>query len=273
MKYAIISDIHGNFPAFSAVLEDAKAQGVDEFLMLGDYVNGFPWGNEVMELIRTLKPAVIIRGNGEDYIINLSNKDQIDWKKEQFKPVYWAYRSLSHENLDYLTSLPKAAVISYMRNEIHLNHSMNIFYRFPKVELFHSSKFRVIMKTAPLSHEEYLVSARKALLSRPDALSAIHALPKGIYLFGHNHIQFHMEYEGRLFVNPGSCGEPFDCSTTAAYTILEYTDNHWVVMEQRVKYDLKAVIDELRTSSFFSYAPKWCKVLERELTTGEKIRF
>ena len=27
MKYAIISDVHGNFPALSAVLSDAKRQG------------------------------------------------------------------------------------------------------------------------------------------------------------------------------------------------------------------------------------------------------
>ena len=32
MKYAVISDIHGNYHAFEAVLEDAKAQGVDIYV-------------------------------------------------------------------------------------------------------------------------------------------------------------------------------------------------------------------------------------------------
>lgn len=32
MKYALISDIHGNLPALLAVLDDAKMQCVDRYL-------------------------------------------------------------------------------------------------------------------------------------------------------------------------------------------------------------------------------------------------
>ncbi len=32
MKYALISDIHSNMPALSAVLEDAKQMGVDKYV-------------------------------------------------------------------------------------------------------------------------------------------------------------------------------------------------------------------------------------------------
>jgi len=50
MKYAIISDIHGNLFAFKEVLADAKAQGVDMYLLIGDYASSFPWGNDVWDV-------------------------------------------------------------------------------------------------------------------------------------------------------------------------------------------------------------------------------
>ncbi len=35
MRFAIISDIHGNLPALDAVLEDAN--NIDNFIFVGDY--------------------------------------------------------------------------------------------------------------------------------------------------------------------------------------------------------------------------------------------
>ena len=37
MKYAILSDVHGNFPALQKVLEDAKQRGIEDFIIAGDY--------------------------------------------------------------------------------------------------------------------------------------------------------------------------------------------------------------------------------------------
>ena len=37
MKYAVISDVHGNYPALEAVLKDAGSQGISAFLFAGDY--------------------------------------------------------------------------------------------------------------------------------------------------------------------------------------------------------------------------------------------
>ena len=37
MRFAIISDIHGNLPALDAVLEDTKNNNIDSFIFVGDY--------------------------------------------------------------------------------------------------------------------------------------------------------------------------------------------------------------------------------------------
>jgi len=269
MKYAILSDIHGNLPAIKAALADAESQGADKYLLLGDYTNSFPWGNGVSDVIRGLKNAVVIRGNGEGYIADLLNKDQAECVYEQFKPVYWAYHSLSRENREYMTTLPEHAAVTDNGVSIWLSHSMDLFYRKPKIMLLNSSSFRAIMEAEPFTHSEYLIRARDALLSSPEAVKDMDALPKGVYLFGHNHLQFHMEYDGKLFINPGSCGEALDWDATAAYTLLDCEGGIRTVTERRVKYDLLATAEGLYNSGYTTYAPEWSEVIRLELMSGK----
>jgi len=142
MKYAVISDIHGNNHAFQAVLADAEAIGVDTYLLLGDYASSFPQGGEVVDAIRKLKSAVVVRGNGEDYFAPLKGKDFKELTHEQMKPVYWGYRSLSPENLDYVLNLPQTAAFTDCGIKVNLEHNTSMFYQQPKIKPFWSEHFR-----------------------------------------------------------------------------------------------------------------------------------
>src|ERR1041385_1683328 len=51
MKYALISDIHGNLPALDAVLADIATRTHDAIYHLGDLVGYAPWANEVVARI------------------------------------------------------------------------------------------------------------------------------------------------------------------------------------------------------------------------------
>ena len=268
MKYAIISDIHGNYHAFMAVLADAKAQGADMYLLLWDYAYP-PYGNEVAEAIRGLKDAVVIRGNGDERYKALIGRDPLEFTHEQFKLVYWCYRSLSRENLEYLINLPETAVVEDGSTEIFLTHALSLFFRSPKLQHFSSRYVRTMMEDEIFSHEQYLARAQEELLARPEAAREILAMPKGVYLFGHNHLQFYMEYEGLLFINPGSCGMPLDWDTRASYTLLTINGPDWVVTERRVTYNSKLAVEGLKTSGFHAYAPVWSDVMEKCLMTGK----
>ena len=68
MTYAVISDMHGNFPALSAILADAKSNGALHFIFLGDYTTAFPFQNEITESIRALPHKTTICGNHEEYL-------------------------------------------------------------------------------------------------------------------------------------------------------------------------------------------------------------
>ena len=268
MKYAIISDVHGNIHAFEAVLADAKANGADMYLLLGDYASSFPHGNAVIEVIRNLEPATVIRGNGEGYFINLHNNPPPNFDDEQFKPVYWGYKNLTPENYEYVANLPETVTITNGSINIHLNHAMSLFFRSPQIPLFYSSHFGAMMSTAPFTHEEYLARARDALLSCKEAVAEIRGMPEGIYLLGHNHLQFHMEFEGRTFINPGSCGEPLNWDTRACYTMLTINGPEWEIEEKRVKYNLDAVNEGLINSGYDAYTPAWSEVMRLELYSG-----
>lgn len=53
MRYALISDVHGNLPALEAVLADVHGRGeVEGIYHLGDLVGYAPWPNEVVGLLR-----------------------------------------------------------------------------------------------------------------------------------------------------------------------------------------------------------------------------
>ena len=269
MKYALISDIHGNFPALEAVMADAKRQSVDHFIFLGDYIEDLPWPNEVTELVRSTENATIIRGNKEDYLENLRHEDRAGWISEQFAPIYWNCRELTPSNYDYLTSLPDKAVISAPNGEkIYLSHSSTIFFRNPRIEPMHSSYYSQKMLESPLSQVEYLEYARQAVLNRPDVMEEIAQCPKGIHAFGHNHLQWHMENNGVFHVNPGSCGFPLGFSSYALYTIIEPTASTWNISECCVAYDVEGTINELKKSSLFEQAEIWSRVIIRALRDG-----
>jgi len=274
MKYAIISDVHGNITALEAVLADAKAQNVDKFLFIGDYASNFPFGNEVVDCIRKVAHSSVVRGNGEDYFTNLRGKDPTTLTHEQFKPIYWGLRSLSAENLDYLINLPEICTLTDENFTIQLKHALNFFYGKseldnPTMHYFNSSLLRRVMDVEPFTRAELLVRAKAEALANPTALEQIMALPRGIYLFGHNHIQFHMEHEGRIFINPGSCGEPLDCDTRAAYTILSISPDGWEVEERRISLDLNKLIESLHTSGYSAYTPMWSEIITLEIQTGK----
>lgn len=67
MKFAVISDIHGNLPALNAVIEDAGSNNIDTFIFAGDYCLSNPFPDECITRIKKLPKKYVIRGNEEIY--------------------------------------------------------------------------------------------------------------------------------------------------------------------------------------------------------------
>ncbi len=103
MKVAVISDVHANMEAFTRVLQDAEAQGVDELYGLGDLVGYGPDPEEVVRLARR-SGLVSVMGNHDDGVNSVS---RLHWFNPDAKTVLAVTRRLlSDESLEYLAGLP-----------------------------------------------------------------------------------------------------------------------------------------------------------------------
>lgn len=271
MKYALISDVHGNLPALEAVVEDAKAQGAQQYLLLGDYIEDLPWPNEVTEYIRSLDNTVIIRGNKEDYLENIRKNGTYDLSIEQFAPISWSYSALTPENLDFLISLPETASIQTPGGAwIRLIHISPIFYRHSKIELFRSSHYYDRMNASPFTHDEYLNLTTQSVLENDEVMADISYLQEDVYAFGHNHLQWHMQTAGKCIINPGSCGFPADFNPHAPYSLLSETSDGWLIEERRVAYNVERAVQALISSPLYEYAEIWSRFMIKHLRTGSE---
>ena len=65
----LLYDIHGNLIALEAVLYEAGREGIDRWLLGGDYGVASPWPRETLARLRELPNATWIRGNGERELV------------------------------------------------------------------------------------------------------------------------------------------------------------------------------------------------------------
>lgn len=111
MRFAVISDVHGNLPALTAVLAAIKEQHVDRIVCTGDIVGLGPHPNEIVDLLRE-EGVEVVMGNYDDAVAFgriSSGVDFLDETAEQVDQaaINWTRRHLTPENLEYLRSLPR----------------------------------------------------------------------------------------------------------------------------------------------------------------------
>ena len=61
----VLSDIHGNLPALEQALEIGRHHGVEDWICLGDVIDGGLWNNECARLIRDRR-ITTVRGNHDE---------------------------------------------------------------------------------------------------------------------------------------------------------------------------------------------------------------
>jgi predicted phosphodiesterase len=180
---AALYDIHGNLPALEAVLADAGREGVDVYLLGGDYGTPSPWPRETLDLLRTLEPATWIRGNGERWLRELP----VDRPEVIETYSRWLPGPLSEEEIEWLYSLPPQAELD------------GVLYVHGCVARDDDSFAR---EPAP-EDEQRLGGVRDKTV-----------------VFGHSHLQFRRPGpNGTHLLNPGSVGMPLDGDRRAAWAV------------------------------------------------------
>ena len=103
-KFAVIADIHGNYEALTAVLQNIEQrQGVDHIICLGDIVGYGPDPGACLDLTRD-KAAVILAGNHDMAISSQEVLSQMN--PEAQTVIRWTRQRLNAEQTGFLSNLP-----------------------------------------------------------------------------------------------------------------------------------------------------------------------
>lgn len=162
MRTAIISDIHGNYPALMKVLEDARRLHVDNYIFLGDYsLYDFPFPNEVARELIGMENAYIIKGNKEESMKYFREENPKKMMYDQIAGLYFAVRELTQESYDFLSGLEDEMYIRLSPNTlVYATHISPIYKRLPKGHLgnkcCNNFVFHQDMLEKPFSHEGFL---------------------------------------------------------------------------------------------------------------------
>jgi predicted phosphodiesterase len=181
MRIGVMSDVHGNRVALDAVLADVESHPVDQWVCLGDTIQGGPQPAEVVERLRALHCPVII-GNADAEVLDPNAtegglRDVSVWTAEQ----------LGESGLDFLRSF----VPTY---ELSLGAAGTLL-------CFHGT---------PRSFDEVLLPETPPAELR-DGLSGDHA---AVMCGGHTHLQWTTTVDGgRRFFNQGSVGLAYNRHT------------------------------------------------------------
>ena len=223
MRYLVLSDIHANLEALETVLADPRAASCDRVLVLGDLVGYGADPNRVVDRVRGLEPAAVIRGNHDKAACGLDDGSSFN-HVARFAAA-WTGQTLTPENRQYLRDLPAGPRIVDER-----------------VEICHGT---------PFDEDHYVFDAE-------DALRALDAARRPICLFGHTHLpvvffRTSSEIGGRvpeepdhgveiseersLLVNVGSVGQPRDGDPRAGYAV--YDDAAPALTLYRVPYPVE----------------------------------
>lgn len=226
MRIAVISDVHGNLGALTAVLADIDLRGVDQVVDLGDKLSGPLFPAETADLMLG-RDIVHIAGNHERQVLELP-PDRMGLSDRL------AHEALTQRHRDWLSSLPAQRVLA--DGEIWLCHG------------------------TPASDLIYFMEELGEWGSRPASPSLVAEragdVRAAVILCGHSHVQRVVRLpDGRMVVNPGSVGlQAYQDdhlfvhrnemgSPHARYCLLEKAHGTWGVTMVEVAYDWHAAAD------------------------------
>ncbi len=234
---ALISDIHSNFEALTAVLEDIQRHDVTEIYCLGDIIGYGPNPRECIDAV--MKCRMVLLGNHDQGAMfdpegfNPPAERAIFWTRSQLENSSEA-REVRERRWEFLTERPR---------------------------MHREDGFLFVHGSARNPLNEYVFPED---IYNQRKMDRIYALVEKYCFQGHTHVPgifienpqddnylFHapdeIEYRHRLdhrktLVNVGSVGQPRDGDWRACYVLLD-EDN--TLYYRRVEYDINTTIEKI----------------------------
>jgi putative phosphoesterase len=230
MRIAFISDIHGNFTAFQAVLADINSQSIDQIVCLGDTITLGPQPIEVLNALRELK-CLYIKGNHDVAVLSPENAAKNEITEHLVPDLLWCKDKLSTDDVDFINSFKPILEINLPRGD--------------QILAFHGSPLSttdIIQSTTPHEQLDVYFAGQKA----------------NIFIGGHSHIQMVRRYNNKLILNSGSTGNAFKFAYSpgkpvhllpwAEYMIIDQSGNSLSIDARRVYFDTDELLKKVKES-------------------------
>ena len=241
MKFAVITDIHGNAAALKAVFDTIDQNPeIETIYCLGDLVGIGAETNEVIELIRRHDKVRTISGNHDENVLALLHDERYPDSYLHAKAHHeWVADQLTPENRVFLERLPRTILKTVDTERILFTH-----YAYRDV--------RARIGEEPL---------------RPTVDGDEKTLPQlftdtlaNLICFGHHHPRQFVQVNGTTYMNPGALGcQP---KAIAPFAVVTGDGGKWDVAFIDLPYDDAAYLEAFNASDMPS------KELLRKLFLG-----
>ncbi len=224
MRFAVLSDIHGNLPAFEAVVADLRHQGADRVLFLGDLVFLGLYPQECFDLLDSLDPLILVKGNTDANIEELSGFLPSNASEERLKVmIEYISQRLNDQAKEALKAWPLTARWEREGESLFFCHG------------------------SPSSFKNNLVEDRAESYS-----GEVGETGAGYLFCGHTHQSGDFEVGTARVINFGAVGYTFEGSRLAHYGLVDIHSSQagqkprisWGY--RRVEYDVGAYAGEVR---------------------------
>jgi len=217
VRYAVISDIHGNIDALEVVIADATAEGVDQFICLGDIVGYGGAPNECVDRVRRLT-TFVIAGN-HDFAV-CGKTDLTYFNPYALLAVEWTAEVLEEQHLQYIASL-----------HLMLRKGSTVFVHSSPLD---PASWGYILSPLDAKVEFDHFQGRVCFIGHSH-IPAVFVERAGV-VESQNNFEFSLEDGARYIVNVGSVGQPRDGDPRASYAI--YDEGRGIVCVKRVEYNV-----------------------------------
>lgn len=224
MRYAILSDIHGNLDALTAVLERLNTQRVDSYICLGDIVGYGPQPAECLHEIQKYS-SVIVAGNHD-----FAACDKItiaSFNVLAREAILWTRSKLAELDLQYLADLP-------LMEQVESFHVVHGTLYAPELFDYVQSSYDAHLSMTRMEYPVCFVGHSHVPVTFVQGETISYSLARKLTV----------NPDQKMIVNVGSVGQPRDRDPRASYAIYD-TDAQEITLE-RAEYDIDSVISKIR---------------------------
>jgi predicted phosphodiesterase len=252
-NFAVVSDIHANWEAMTAVFNDIEARGISTIYCLGDVIG---YGANPIECLNKAfqKCKIILLGNHEEGVlkgafgVNAAAKDAIDWTRSQLIPNFFSLPS-QKKRWNRLLNFPT----THKEGEFFFAHGSP---RDPTYEYLLPDDTQDPFDSIPEKiKENFKLVDKVCFVGHTHKPGIITEDSKWFDIEDFNYI---WECKGKIICNVGSVGQPRDKDNRSCYVTV-HSDK---IFFHRIPYDWKT------TQKKIDQVDKLDKILANRLETG-----